>query len=145
MKNNLKKYLPKLNRKQIAFAYTLAIILIIAIVNSGLTADFRGLLKITIPNLDKAGHFLAMGLLAFLLNLAFHPKNEKRVRITSLLGSLLVLPLCTLEEFSQKHLTYRSFSYGDLAADYLGIMVFSLLFIYFIKSSKSNGLLIPKS
>lgn len=141
----MKKYLPKLNRKQIAFAYTLAIILIIAIVNSGITADFRGWLKITIPNLDKVGHFLAMGLLAFLLNLAFHPKNEKRVRITSLLGSLLVLPLSTLEEFSQKHLTYRSFSYGDLAADYLGVMVFSLLFIYFIKSSKSNGLLIPKS
>jgi polysaccharide biosynthesis protein VpsQ len=79
------------------------------------------------PHADKVGHFLLMGLLSFLVNLAFSCKRMKVGRAQLLTGSLLVALVVTLEELSQIFLRYRSFDLTDLAFDYAGILLFGLL------------------
>jgi hypothetical protein len=44
-----------------------------------------------------------------------------------LLGSMIVAVLCTIEEFTQIRIPWRTFDYGDLAADYAGILFFGWL------------------
>ena len=111
--------------KILAF-YLAIIVLTIAVVDSGITAHFRHWLHIQIPNLDKVGHFFGMGILAFLLLNAFAKENQRSRIILIILFTIL---LATAEEFSQKLLQYRSFQLWDLAANYLGILSFSIAFL----------------
>jgi VanZ family protein len=76
-----------------------------------------------LPGGDKAGHFLLMGLLSLLVNLAFASRDAFGV----LRCSFLVAAVVTLEELSQAALRYRNFETADLAADLAGIAVFGLL------------------
>ena len=83
-----------------------------------------------LPHGDKIGHFLLMGSLALLVNLAM---DVRRVNIRGrwfLLGSLIVGLIVTLEEVSQILIPARTFSLYDLAADYLGIYLFSRLAVF---------------
>jgi VanZ family protein len=83
-----------------------------------------------LPHGDKIGHFLLMGSLALLVNLAM---DVRRVNIRGrwfLLGSLIVGLIVTLEEVSQILVPARTFSFYDLAADYLGIYLFGRLAIF---------------
>ncbi len=125
-----------LNKYKITAIYILLIITIITVVDSGVTAGFRSWLKVAIPHLDKFGHFFGMGMLAFLLNNLFHKSKTSKITLASFAGVMIACPLSTIEEFSQKMLTYRSFSYGDLAANYLGIIVFTLVFFWVLKKEK---------
>lgn len=122
-----------LNKYKITAIYILIIIIVIVVVDSGLTSPFRNWLKVAIPHFDKVGHFFAMGMLAFLLNNMFHKSNSPKLTLASLAGVIISLPIVTLEEYSQKYLAYRTFSYGDLAADYLGIVSFTIMFLFLIK------------
>ncbi len=126
------------NKKWLALIYILIVIITISVVNSGLTADFRDVLKYKIPNLDKVGHFIGMGILAFVINNLFHERSSSRITPASLAGVFFAIPASTAEEYSQKFLTYRSFSYGDLAADYLGILVFTVAFVLMVSKSQNN-------
>jgi glycopeptide antibiotics resistance protein len=114
-----------MNKYKILTVYFLTIATIIIVIDSGITAHFRDWLRIQIPNLDKVGHFFIMGIFTFLLLNAF-AKDNKRGR-TLLIITIAIL-MATIEEFSQKFLEYRSFQYWDLAANYLGITIFSILF-----------------
>ncbi len=80
-----------------------------------------------IPFGDKIGHFLLMGVFAFLLNLALNAKTFQFFRFNYLLGSLIVFGLVTLEEFSQIFISGRTFDLKDLAFDYAGIYIFGEL------------------
>jgi len=71
------------------------------------------------PGTDKAGHFVLIGGMAFMLNLAL-----RRRLGPFLLGSVLVAIVFTCEEFSQLHFSTRHFDWGDLAADFAGIAFF---------------------
>lgn len=73
-----------------------------------------------IPFGDKLGHFFLMGTFAFLLNLSLSCRKVWRV----LLGSLIVLVVVVIEECSQIFIRGRSFDLTDLAADFLGILIF---------------------
>jgi len=115
-----------MNKYKILAFYLAIIVLTIAVVDSGITAHFRHWLHIQIPNLDKVGHFFGMGILAFLLLNAFAKENQ-RSRIILII--LFTISLATAEEFSQKLLQYRSFQLWDLAANYLGILSFSIAFL----------------
>lgn len=115
-----------MNKYKILVIYLAIILLTIAVVDSGITVHFRHWLRIQIPNLDKLGHFLGMGILAFLLLNAFAKENQ-RSRIILII--LFTISLATMEEFSQKFLQYRSFQLWDLAANYLGILSFTILFL----------------
>jgi len=126
----------RINNKKIAAFYIGLVIMIIILVNSGITAELRNWFKITIPNLDKIVHFFGMGTLAFVLNLLFYRSSFKNISLTNLAGFFIAILLSTIEEFSQKFLIYRSFSYADLAANYLGIISFTLF--YFLLNNKSN-------
>jgi polysaccharide biosynthesis protein VpsQ len=73
-----------------------------------------------IPFGDKLGHFFLMGIFAFLFNLSLSCRKVWRV----LLGSLIVLGIVVIEEFSQIFIRGRSFDLTDLVADFLGILIF---------------------
>ena len=115
-----------MNKYKILAIYLAIIVLTIAVVDSGITSHFRYWLHVQIPNLDKVGHFLGMGILAFLLLNTF-AKGNQGSRIILII--LFTISLATIEEFSQKLLQYRSFELWDLAANYMGILSFSIAFL----------------
>lgn len=80
-----------------------------------------------LPFGDKIGHFLLMGIFSFLLNLALNARTVSAWKFNYLLGSLIVLAVVTIEEFSQIFVRGRTFDLGDLAADFLGILLFGEL------------------
>lgn len=79
------------------------------------------------PYGDKISHFLLMGFLSFLINLALKAKTFRLWKIDLLLGTLIVLAVVTIEEFSQKFIRGRSFDLIDLVADFAGIILFGEL------------------
>ena len=75
----------------------------------------------SIPFGDKLGHFVLVGLLAFLINLALEARSIRIGGRVILSGSFYVSIGVLLEEFSQLAVPTRSFSLSDLVADFLGI------------------------
>ena len=95
-------------------------------------ADFRGtqyLLNFVgnIPYGDKIGHFGLMGIFSLLINLVLQAKTVQVWKLRYLLGSLIVIAIVTLEEFSQIFIRGRTFDWSDLIFDFLGIVVFGEL------------------
>lgn len=115
----------KLKRTQwLALIYTAFILLAIYIANTG--SPWLKLLH-SIPYADKIGHFVLMGGLTFLINLAVHCHQFRVGRYHWLTASVVLAVLITLEEVSQLFITTRHFDLLDLSADYLGILFFSWL------------------
>ena len=87
-----------------------------------------------VPFGDKLGHFLLYGTLVFLVNIAsgLHMLKIKGYKI--LTGALLVMSFAIIEEFTQITLRTRNFEVLDIICDVLGIIVFSILSIYFYRS-----------
>ncbi|HYO92569.1 MAG TPA: VanZ family protein [Pyrinomonadaceae bacterium] len=79
------------------------------------------------PYADKVGHFLLMGILSLLVNLALSCRKTRVGKVSFLTGSLIVAIVVTLEEFSHIFVRYRSFDLIDLLFDYAGIILFGLL------------------
>ena len=79
------------------------------------------------PGSDKAGHFVLIGGMAFLLNLSLDVRTVRLLGWRWLLGGVLVAGVCTLEEISQIWIPGRTFDLLDLAGDYAGIMFFGWL------------------
>jgi len=73
---------------------------------------------------DKLMHGLLYGVMAFLLNYGL---KFKSIKFNLQLGSVLVLTFATLEECSQYFIASRTFDMGDLGADFVGVLVFSLI------------------
>lgn len=80
-----------------------------------------------LPYGDKISHFLLMGFFSFLVNLALKARTVRLWKIDLLLGSLIVLAVVTIEEFSQKFIRGRTFDLIDLLADFAGIFIFGEL------------------
>lgn len=104
--------------------YTAFIIWTIIIVNSGGSNSAISLVR-SLPYGDKIGHFIVMGCLALLINLSLQYKMVNIVKFSAPLGSLLVLTVVVLEEFTQMTNINRTFDVFDLAADLAGISFFS--------------------
>ncbi|WP_211183440.1 VanZ family protein [Thalassotalea sp. Y01] len=81
-----------------------------------------------IPFGDKVGHFMLFGSLAMFANFAFRFRHLAKTSVLQY-GALLVLSLSTIEEFSQIFISTRTFSFYDLAANFLGISLFTILSI----------------
>ena len=77
-----------------------------------------------VPYGDKVGHFFLMGTFSLMLNLALSARTFRLRQINILLGSLIVLVVVTIEEFSQIFVRGRSFDLGDLVVDFAGIFIF---------------------
>jgi len=111
-----------LRLRLLTLLYGLTLISLIVVAGRGslVTSYLAGL-----PAGDKIGHFVLMGLMAYLLNSSFGGQEFRWRRIVVLKGSLWIGILVVLEEFSQIWIAHRSFEPADLAADFAGIWFFS--------------------
>jgi polysaccharide biosynthesis protein VpsQ len=117
--------------QKLTFIYGLVIVVIIILANNG-DLPIARLMRI-LPYSDKLGHFFLIGLLGLLLNLSLNCRKWGFF----LIGSLLVGTFATLEEVSQLYSPHRTFDIGDLAADYLGLLVFGFLATFLCKNNKT--------
>ena len=94
-----------------------------------------------VPGADKIGHFCLMGLFSLLLNLAFSARTIKIWKINLPLGSLIVLFVVVIEEFSQIFVSGRTFDLGDLLFDFAGILMFGELARLIVNRQKRKNLI----
>jgi VanZ family protein len=85
----------------------------------------EGLPKIfELPYFDKVAHFFTAGLLAFFLDGGLRRRNLSLARgITVPLAAAFILVPAGIEEFLQRYATFRTASYGDFAADVVGVLL----------------------
>jgi VanZ family protein len=91
------------------------VIIVVAADRGALPQGIRALYGF--PGGDKLGHFVLMGTLALLADLAIRRRFTRRLP----LGSTVVAALVVIEELSQALFPERTFSGADLAASLLGI------------------------
>ena len=116
---------PSAKTKWLATGFSLFIILVIYLANTKQLYFVDDIVR-TIPHGDKICHFLFMGMLAYLVNMALGDRPLFRWRIgpwVILCGTTIVAVLVTLEEFSQMFIDTRTFNPMDLVADYLGFAI----------------------
>jgi VanZ family protein len=77
---------------------------------------------------DKVLHFLLLGMLTLLVDLALvQAMPRSNARMLTLLGSAVIAALSSVEEFSQLWVPVRSPDWLDLVASYAGILVATLM------------------
>ncbi len=111
---------------RVTILYSLLILIILLLANFGLLAPITSTLHF-IPYSDKIVHFLLIGTLALVVNYAMQCAVWHFGQVPIFKGSVIIAVLVTLEEFSQYFQPNRTFDLADLAANYAGIIVFSLL------------------
>ena len=102
--------------------FSLFIGAIIVLANTGVLGVYVDWLHAW-PGSDKIAHFLLIGTLAALVNLAGGGRRSRVCGWTVPTGSLWVMVVVALEEASQAWIPARSCSLTDLAADLAGIVV----------------------
>ena len=80
-----------------------------------------------IPYGDKVMHSLLYGIMALLLSYGLKFKAYKFLGFNMQLGAIIVLVFATIEEISQYWIPSRTFDLGDLLADFVGVVLFSLI------------------
>ena len=110
--------------KRLTLAYAAALVLLVAAADRGLLATswLAG-----VPAGDKVGHFLLIGSLAYLANVALDGRRLRWRRVSVPRGSALVAAAVLAEEISQLWIAHRAFELADLAADAAGIWVAGLI------------------
>ena len=82
----------------------------------------------SIPYGDKVAHFFLIGVLSFLVNRTamqlFPRQSPQRM---SMIVTLFLLAMFTIEEVSQAPISGRDASFADLVTNYAGIVFFALL------------------
>lgn len=123
--------------KKIAFLFALFIIAIIILADNGKLGWLYFIYDF--PNGDKVGHFILFGLLTLFIDLYLFQSLPGRDpgRVAVVTGLILAL-LISAEEFSQKFFPLRTFSWLDLLASYLGVLIFSLLSLKIKKAARIN-------
>ncbi|MBD2605499.1 VanZ family protein [Scytonema hofmannii FACHB-248] len=81
----------------------------------------------TIPFYDTIGHFVLIGIAAFLSHLALNKRRISLLIISLPLAPILVTFFTISEEFLQKLSPNRTFDLIDLASDFCGIVLFTWL------------------
>jgi len=114
----------------ILFAF---IVWIIYMANISADSLFFDLVKAT-PYGDKVGHVLLYGFLTLAANLTFRIRTFVVYGWRFYIGTVIVSLLVFLEELSQAFLPSRTFDLVDLAADMIGITVFTILSVKVVKS-----------
>ncbi len=109
--------------KKTAVLFLIFIIVIVILADVGSLPRFIHVLY-DFPNGDKLGHLILYGLLNFFLTRAFLSSLPSRPRgwVTLSIGLILAF-FIALEEYSQKYFASRTFSYLDLLASFLGVIV----------------------
>ena len=108
-------------RVQLSFVlYCIFIVAVLLVADLGLMPNISALLQ-GYSGLDKVGHFILVGILAWLLNSAFRLGQLKLGRLRIFVGTIVVVTVVTLEEVAQLWIHTRRFELIDLLAGYLGI------------------------
>ncbi len=114
------------------------ILMVIALANTDSAPALFEWVDHRLPGSDFTGHFVLMGTLSLLVNLALGARRMERWPVPILRGSLLVATVVTVEECTQIFLVHRSFSLVDLTADLLGIFLFGRLAAWWV-AKKTSG------
>jgi hypothetical protein len=80
-----------------------------------------------IPYGDKLMHGLLYGVMALLLNYGLNFRSKKIIGFNMQIGAIIVLVFATIEEITQYWLPSRTFDLVDLLADFVGVILFSLV------------------
>ncbi|HIP51551.1 MAG TPA: trypsin [Campylobacterales bacterium] len=80
-----------------------------------------------IPYGDKLMHGLLYGVMALLLNYGLKFKAYRFLGFNLQIGAMAVLVFATIEEISQYWIASRTFDLFDLLADFVGVILFSLI------------------
>jgi hypothetical protein len=106
-------------------SYRIAFVLLAAFVTAIGVAAYTGHFQVPpqIPQLDKVGHALFIGLLGGLAHGALGLRRSRGVP----LGPALVLVVAGIEELCQGLSPYRTMSWFDYAADVVGVVAFTVL------------------
>lgn len=111
---------------------------IIVCANLGIDNIFVQLVH-SIPFGDKLGHFCLVGLFTLLINRLLNHRFVHFFSIRLLVGSILVLIVTILEEFSQLAFITRTSDEIDIIADFLGILLFSWISLYYCKAANKTS------
>jgi VanZ family protein len=122
--------------RKLAIAFSIFIVVVIIGADLGYLRWVLWLVN-RVDNLDKVLHFLLIGTLTYLVTTSliqtFPKTNINWIVISSIAFFLFVF---TLEEISQGPIRGRDFSLEDLAANYLGILIFGFLAWWIYKNKK---------
>ncbi|WP_351078222.1 VanZ family protein [Shewanella sp. CAL98-MNA-CIBAN-0140] len=100
------------------------ILWIIYLTNTGGHSVLFDLIK-HVPYGDKVGHMLLFGLLTYMANLALHSRHFRLGRLPLYYGTVLVSIFVLIDQISQGFIPSRTLDIIDLAADGVGITLFS--------------------
>jgi len=111
--------------KWLAILFTLFILLVIVLADTGILNHYVGFLY-EFPFGDKAGHFILYGIITLFLDLTlFRARPDQSRRRLAVQCGLVLALLIGLEEFSQQYFSSRTFDLVDLTFSYLGVVFFS--------------------
>ncbi len=113
-------------------SYCAVIMYMIYIANEGIKNPYFDMV-LSLPYGDKWFHFFLFGVLTFMVNVSLNLKTVACCKINIYLGTLIVASFVLLEEISQHFNPNRTFDLGDLAADIVGISLFTFLAVVFNK------------
>jgi polysaccharide biosynthesis protein VpsQ len=111
----------------LSILFALLLFLIVLAADLNLIAGLLGPIY-KLPYLDKAAHFLLMGIMALLLNLGFPSRRLPLLWISR--TSLILLLIVAAEEGTQYFMADRTFSMLDFAADLAGILLLGELGLF---------------
>jgi VanZ family protein len=115
---------------RLALGYTAALLILLLLADFGALRPL-GTLVNSVPTLDKFLHFLMYGGMALLANAALTRRPRWSLIGAIATGSIIVIIVSTIEEYSNSFTPCRTWSLSDLAANYLGIGCLGILpFVY---------------
>ena len=106
----------------VAALFAVVLLAIVAAANFGAAESYFAYVR-AFPLGDKIAHVCLLGTMSFLLNLSLGARRFETVPYRPLRGTLILLVLVTCEEFSQALSIYRTFDWGDLTANSIGILL----------------------
>jgi len=106
---------------RITLLYAMLILAVVLLADSGRLPRMAQSVH-DLPHADKVIHFSIFGTLALCLNLALASNRRWSVTRAIVTGSILVAAASTLDETTNLLVAYRTWSLGDLSANYLGVV-----------------------
>ena len=82
---------------------------------------------------DKLGHFIYMGLCAFLINFLLKGREIQLAKASILLGNFILMVFITLDEVRHLFIKSRDFELLDLFSGFAGILIFGHLAAFIVK------------
>ena len=121
------------------FALSMCVTVIVVIVLSNMGYGERAFSFMRhVPGRDVTGHFVLFTLLGFSVCTWVGSKTESQGWKSSLLALLALAALTIVEEFSQRYIPVRAFSWTDLSASLCGLLL-GFLFSLWPVTLKQRG------